>query len=167
MPPHRKAVNVSGDTFIMRNLLLYFLVFARSCQLDSENYNGKVNREHSDTIDLKLWVNPAFEEAAELFYLKTDTSARITVLIKNNHRFDSAEDTFYFVEESIDPKEWIFLDTTIVEKSREKISFRDRVTVDGITIGIYNKINAIQIGFTFRAPNNQLIASKILFPQPH
>jgi hypothetical protein len=111
-------------------IILSILLIASCAQDDSR----KPKVAETDSLVLKVYFNPAFEENSETTLWSYDSTQGIKILIKNNVRVDEKEDTFWFKSISLTKQQYLQLDSTLIKMCRRKTNPKTYTVFDGMGI---------------------------------
>src|SRR6185437_6223831 len=89
----------------------------------------------SDSLLLDISFEPAFNEHSETIFLSSDSTKSIQILIRNDVRADTSQDTFYFRRIYLSNKQYIHLDSTLIRLCQQKLGAKYWTgCCDGMTI---------------------------------
>jgi hypothetical protein len=93
-----------------------------------------LSREEEGSVSIKLSFKPAFNEHSEIQLTSSKEAKLLRILVKNDLRADSKQDTFWFKEYNLQAENLEGFDSMLITICNTKIPLRYPVINDGITI---------------------------------
>jgi hypothetical protein len=123
-----------------------FILFLLSC------HNSKKEDAERGDQELVSTFRPAFDEASEITFLKTDTLSCLSILIRKNFRFDEKEDTFYYRIVTLDEKDIVAIQDKVLLHLDSNLTDQIRAVADGIEISYLHKYKNDTTFYSFHSP---------------